>query len=189
MNVKESYTPTEWKQRETYYAEKVSSIDLPDNITTSGIKKYGSMIDSLLGESTLELAFCKRKFESMDRMRKLTEKQLFFYIKQNGATFGVKTVNEIDGAVALAMSILPANDVLQGIGWNNNQQRIEQILTNSVVDHPATKGPMIINAITTTEQRLIFIQSIVEILKDKQGALITLEGALKLETSVSRHAM
>jgi len=181
-DIKENYTTEEWNNREKYYIEEIGKIEIPDNITTTDIKQIEAKIDKLFTEGRIELAYCKRKYTGLDKMKKLTEKELYLYIKQVSSIIGIKTIDEINGAVLAAMRFMSAQEILQGVGWTKNKQTIIEALSGSEVTN-TVKTPFF-TTLRVSEERLIFMESLIDILKDKRDSLIPNLGALKLEASL-----
>lgn len=187
--IKQNYKQSEWEEREDFYADELSKLVIPDNVTVADIKVLSAKINRLYDEAVLDLALVKRKFDSYEKMKKLTEKQLFFTIKQTADTINVKmTEKMVEGAVFTALGYLIPNKVLDGSAIPD----FESNLLYLIQGQQANITPITTNLFTVMrvlEERLIYMQSIVEMLKDKHSTLITLEGALKLEVSLSNQAM
>jgi hypothetical protein len=160
-NVKETYTMQEWKGREQYYVQEVGKINLPVDPNTKDIMRLEAAIDSLLTEAMLDLAYIRRRYQYLDAQMKLAEKETFSILKQNppsGLTNTKLTENDIKGFVVKYLKSHP-------------------IIPNSKID--------IYTMVQATEERLLFIEMVVKMLTEKKGALVTDNGMLKIEASVS----
>ena len=189
-DVKESYTPSEWALREKEYVQAVSRLEIPDGITTSMIKTIEADMDNIYTKAALDFGFVNRKFQRFERSRKALEKELFIVIKSQQIA-GLKTVDEIGGAVSLVLKAVPVADVMaqKTIDVNLIIYTICSVLgcpapASCVYTPPAVKAQTLMQAIYLLEERYIFLEQIMDILKTKHGSLIILTGGLKLEASI-----
>ena len=198
-NVKKTYTSTEWDDRETYYVQELSTLELPLDISSTQIKGLESLIDSLFCELGLEYAYCKRKSEALERTKKLMEKELFLIIKQSGIS-GLKSIDEINGAVIIGMKNVTASDALSGKTMNTLLilKSISDSLTATIVSNNTTPGtispPVVTKTVPTKklttlmqsvfiyQDRMVFLEQLIDMLREKKGALITAIGAIKSES-------
>jgi hypothetical protein len=158
--IKEAYTTQEWTQKEAYYVQAVSKIKLPADPNTKDVMRLESEIDQLLTEAMLDLAFIKRKYEALDMQMKLSEKETFSILKKNppSALAGTKlTENDIKGMVVSYLKGRPVQ--------------------NAKLD--------IYTMLTATEQRFIFIDTVVKMLTERKSSLIIDTGMLKIESNLS----
>lgn len=189
-DVKTIYTPTEWATRENEYVTAINQIELPDGIDTSSIKFLESEMDHIYTKAALDYAYINRKYQRLERSRKALEKELFLLIKSQTIQ-GLKTVDEIGGAVSMITKVIPAQDVLQQKPID--PQLITYTLCNLMnVPLPSTctyvpsvpQKQSLIQAIYIVEERLLFLDQIIDILKTKHEKLITDTGILKLEAGI-----
>ena len=202
-NVKDAYNATDWLGRETYYITEIDGLSIPVGATTGDIKDLAARIDGVRAEASIELAKCNIKFESLERMRKLVEKELFILIKSQGIA-GLKTEAEVNGAVVIAIKDILAADVLAGKDIKLNVNNIITAMTPLAPSIPGVPTPTpvtpamgvpavpvqitLIPAIQIANSRMMFMQAVIDTLRDKASSLITIEGALKLEADVSRQS-
>lgn len=186
-NVKDSYKPSEWAAREQFYIDALAGIEIPEDISTKNVMQLESKIDKVNTEARLDLVYAERKFETLDRMKKIIERELFLLIKSNNIP-GIKTVDEVNGAIAVALRMIPAADIIAGKPLDNSKAAIFAEITNIITQTQSTPSSntqiSLLQAIRTADERLIFLKHITEILEDKHGRLITSLGALKLEAGV-----
>lgn len=160
-NVKDAYTVQEWAERERYYITEIGKISIPPEPTTKDVMKLTSMIDTLLTEGLLDMAYIKRKYQNLDMQMKLAERETFAILKQKppGNLTNTKlTENDIKGLVVKYLK-----------------------------SHPATPGATgsIYSLVQGAEQRFVFMDALVKMLSEKKGALISDNGMLKIESTIS----
>lgn len=193
--IKPAYNSAEWTARENYYIQELDKLEIPVDASSPLIRELAARIDKLRSEANIELAYQSRKFESLDRTRKATEKELFLLLKsQKLAT--LKTIDDVNGAVAIAMKDIPSQDVLLGKGFQVNMNAIVAAVTPqnagataNILSVPTTPGIVSLTAaIMIAQERTIFMEHVLSALKDKASSLITIEGGLKLEADVGATA-
>lgn len=191
--VKQGYNAQEWAQREAYYIQELDKLEIPIDADIATIRRLSAEIDKLRGEASIELAFQTRKFESLERARKATEKELFLLLKSQKA-LPLKTIDEVNGAVAIAIKDIPAQDVLSGKGFQLSLASLSNALNpvsqqTNISSTPASSNVVsLVTACLIAQERKIFMEHVLDILKDKASALITIEGGLKLEADVTSMA-
>ena len=211
-NVKAQYTTVEWKDREQYYIDALSEIVIPDDLNTQNIQSIGAMIDKVNSAIRLDIIYAERTFEALNNARKAIEKELFLVIKSSNVP-GVKTVDEVNGAVTAALKVIPSVDALNNNVINSMKPAIINAISNAIspnVQPPVqaqttvqattedgdgtqttTQAPVkkpansILQVLRLYEDRLIFLKRAIEILDCKHGRLITGLGSIKLEANLT----
>lgn len=160
-NAKIKYTKDEWAQREQDYINAVGSIVIPAEPDPSDITAINSMIDQINTIARMEYATYKRLYEKFNRRRKNSEIEVYMIVKNNlpkdaNGNPEKKTEAEIK---ALGMSYL-----------------------NNTPDKDFGGGTYsIYQLLDMAEERYVFMDTLVRLLDDKAGIMITDSGAMKLE--------
>lgn len=158
--LKESYSINEWKQREQYYIQQCQSIIIPPEPTTKDVMQITSKIDTLLSEALFDLSHIKRNLSLYKNKMNLAEKEAFVICKQQQIAQSNKvTENEVKGLVVQYLKTHPLD---------NGKYSIYVLMQN-------------------TEYRYTFIESVVNILTEKKGSLISDSAMMKIESSLNQN--
>lgn len=159
---KRAYSKAEWEQVEAYLTEQLNNIVIPEDITPADIKRLNAQIDRLSAPVMRLFAMTKRAYEGITMDRKNAEKQVYMLVRdvtdENGKPTGKKrTEAEIAAAITEYLNQTPINGYPQPI-------------------YVMEKAAM---------ERYVFMQAVVDTLKQKGEKLITDLGAIKLEVQVA----
>ena len=157
---KRAYTSSQWSLKEDWYTQQCHAIQLSDSPMPSDIQKTAVAIDALLSIARIDYAYVNQMYERYNTQLKIEEKRLFVDLKIKPPTqySSLKlTVDEVKGVVTSVINNTP---------WANTSYSLYQLVEMS-------------------SSRLIFMESIIDILKDKKDLLITHSGMLKIENSLN----
>lgn len=157
---KAEYTPSEWTEREAYYIEKLSKINISRNPTMAEVNENNSLLDALFTEAAFDHALIKRKEYNINLDLKNAEVELFNTCKMDALTQN-KDIRLTEKDISALVK--------------------KYLLTNNIHEY---KLP-IYTMIKAVNSRLIFIDRVVDIITQKRAALITANGMLKIEKSLS----
>lgn len=161
LNVKTNYKSDEWTSRESYYIQEIAKLNISTTPVTTEIMAVTSGIDSLLGEALLDFAYLKRKYDRFNTKLKIMEKEYFHVIKDDPTVKAKKpTESEVKGMV------------------------VTYIKNNPIEIAPNAKV-CIYTLIEGVEERYIFMDYIVGILKEKKMALFADKSMLQIEAGVN----
>lgn len=155
-----AYTSSQWSMKEDWYTDKCNLIQLNASPSPAEVQAIAIEIDALLSVARIDYAFASQAYDKYSMFLKIEEKRLFVSLKQNvPAQFaGMKlTVDEMKGVVA---------SVLNTDKWDNTSYTLYQLVQMS-------------------SNRYIFMSAIIKLLEDKKDLLITHNGILKIESSLS----
>lgn len=158
QDVKEQYSEQDWKLREKYYIDSVSLLVVPLQPESRVIGAFNTALDALKAEASLELAYTQRTLDTYTTIMKNAEKEIFVVLKRQQLGGGNAKVTQ---------------DELKGL-------TVEYLKSNCINGLPEN----IYTIVGTISNRHTFISRVVEILKDKQQALVTLNLLLKIESKV-----
>lgn len=156
-DMKTKYTTDEWKIREQEYMDSLNSISIPFDPDDADIMALNSMIDQVYSVAKIEQAIYKRLYEKYYRQRKNYETEVYIIVKRNlpvDANGNPEKKTEAE---------------MKGLGI--------EYLKNKLIDN---SNYSIYQMVDLLEDRMIFMDAVVDILKNKSDKLITDSGALKL---------
>lgn len=156
--VKKAYSPKEWDLKEQFYINQISTMTFNISPGPSEIKDMALKIDGLLSIARIDAAYAKQAYERYNNILKIEEKKSYNDVKLQLSQSGSKaTVGEIESAIAQMIDSNP---------WANTSESLYSI-------------------VRMTNERNIFMEGIVNDLKDKKDLLITHSGIIKIEYSLS----
>lgn len=153
--VQNIYTEQQWQDRELHYTEALVNLVIPTQQDLNVIATFNANLDRIQTEALMEIALIERQYEKFNNLIKNAEKEIYIILKRNELQKDSKvklTVADIDG---LVVNHIKNNKV---DGYLNLYLIREKIFN-----------------------RLSFMKRVVEILKDKQQALITVNLLFKVE--------
>lgn len=164
LNVRQNYKSDEWTARETYYVQEIAKLNISTTPTTTEVMSLTAGIDSLLGEALLDFAYLKRKYDKFNQRLKIMEKEAFHVVKNdpNNATKKL-TEAEIKGMVITYIKSHPIQLS------PNNPKAVANLF-------------VIIEGI---EERYIYMDYVVGILKEKKMALFADKSMMQIEAGIN----
>lgn len=157
MQLKETYTSTEWSEREKHYFEQIQGLTIPLDPNPKAIVALESAIDSVLSEALIEKAYLKRRYDKAEQDMKLSEKELHFQIKTDPNNAGLK---------------LTADDV-------------KSLITIELRSRPLQGYPTdIYSIVRSIGYRLSFVEEVVRTLHEKKQSLIIISSMMKIESGM-----
>ena len=145
---KKIYTQVEWDAKEAWYANQISTLQLPLAPTTGDIRAFVNRLDMLLPVARLDFSFVTQNYETYDSALKNMEKIMFSEIKLTPPVElqSIKlTVDEAKGYV-----------------------------TNHISKTPYMQtGVSLYEIVRISNQRHIFMEAVVKNLLDKKESVIT----------------
>ena len=154
------YTIAEWQEKEDWYIQQTSNLQFSVSPTPAEVQQFAMSIDGLLSVARIDYAFITQMNDKYEMQRKIEEQRQFVLLKQNTpAQFAnlKLTVDEMKGVVA---------QVISQTKWEN--------------------GPLsLYDLIHIFNSRYVFMDGVIKLLQDKKDLLITHNGILKIENSLS----
>lgn len=157
---KNSYTDKEWAMKEQWYVDETNKLQFSSSPTPGEVQNFAIEVDKLLSVARIDYAFINQKYDRLSMQRKIEETRQFVLLKQQPPTRFVNmklTVDEMKGVVA---------EVIQTTPW-------------------AGSSVSLYDLVQIYSSRYIFMESVIRLLQDKKDLLITHNGILKIENSLS----
>lgn len=156
FGVQNIYTEEQWRNRELHYTEALVNLVVPTQQELNTIATFNAALDQIQTEALLEIALIERQYEKFNNLIKNAEKEIYIILKRDELKKDSKaklTVADVDG---LVVNHIKNNEV---DGYLNLYLIREKVFN-----------------------RLAFMKRVVEILRDKQQALITVNLLFKVES-------
>lgn len=160
--MKDKYTPDEWQQREQEYMNSVNSINIPFEPDDVDLTNINAMIDQVYSIAKIETAIYTRLYEKFYRRRKNSETEVYVIVKRNIPKDAHGNPQKKTEAEIKALGI--------------------EYLTTAKVDQTNYN---IYQMLEMAEDRRVFMDAVIDILKQKSDKLITDSGALKMAIQLS----
>lgn len=157
---KQAYTEQEWQLKEKWYVEETAKLQFKVSPSTSEVQNFALAIDRILTVARMDFAFVDQKYDRFMMQKKIEETRQFVAIKQAPPQQfqNMKfTVDELKGAVATVISNTP---------WAGTSLSLYEL-------------------VQMFSYRRIFMEGVIKLLQDKKDLLITHNGILKIENSLS----
>ena len=157
---KNSYTEKEWTEKEEWYVRETNKLQFNAAPTPGDVQNFAIDIDRLLTVARIDYAFVNQKYDRLNMQKKIEETRQFVLLKQQPPKqfAGMKfTVDEMKGVVS---------EMIQTTPWAGTSLSLYDL-------------------IHIYSGRYIFMESIIKLLQDKKDLLITHNGILKIESSLS----
>lgn len=159
---KRTFSKAEWEQIEEYLINALNSIAVPEHVTPEDIQQLNAALDKLSASVMWLYAVTKRAYEGIQMDRKNAEKQVYMLVRdavddQGKPTGKKRTEAEIAAATTEYLNSTPINGYPQPI-------------------YVMEKAAM---------ERYVFMQAIVDTMKQKSEKMITDLGAIKLEVQIT----
>lgn len=155
-----SYTEKEWALKEQWYVDETNKLQFSSSPTPGEVQNFAIEIDKLLTIARIDFAFVNQKYDRLSMQKKIEETRQFVLLKQqppsNFANMKL-TVDDIKGVVA---------NVIQTTPWGGSSVSLYDL-------------------VQIYSARYIFMESVIKLLQDKKDLLITHNGILKIESSLS----
>lgn len=154
------YTASQWTAKEDWYADQINNLQFSVSPSPAEIQDIAIRIDALLSVARIDYAFANQTCDKYNLLLKIEEKRLFVELKMNPPQqfTGLKlTVDEMKGVVA---------SVLNNQKWDGGTRTLYELVRVST-------------------ERYIYMEAIIKALQDKKDLLITHNGILKIENSLS----
>lgn len=160
FGVQNIYTEEQWRNRELHYTEALVNLVVPTQQELNTIATFNATLDQIQTEALLEIALIERQYEKFNNLIKNAEKEIYIILKRDELKKDSKaklTVADVDG---LVVNHIKNNEV---DGYLNLYLIREKVFN-----------------------RLAFMKRVVEILRDKQQALITVNLLFKVESDSTK---
>ena len=157
---KNSYTEKEWAEKEQWYVEETNKLQFSGSPTPGEVQNFAIEIDKILSVARIDYAFINQKYDRLSMQRKIEETRQFVLLKQQPPSRFANmklTVDEMKGVVA---------EIIQTTPWGGSSLSLYDL-------------------IQIYSARYIFMESVIKLLQDKKDLLITHNGILKIESSLS----
>lgn len=156
-------TKKDWELVEQYYLEKANAIHIPEDPKPDHIMAINSQLEQLYHEARLDYYYANRAFGSIESAYRKLKRALYPIVK--------------DG---------------------KNAEHREHLLQEHLMATTLDKlDPKVLNALGITpvprsvytlyenyKERVEFLQTVLDLVKDKSGRLITDSGAMKIESNL-----
>lgn len=155
-----SYTEKEWAEKEQWYVEETNKLQFSASPTPGEVQNFAIEVDKLLSVARIDYAFVNQKYDRLSMQRKIEETRQFVLLKQQPPTRFANmklTVDEMKGVVA---------EIIQTTPWGGSSVSLYDL-------------------VQIYSARYIFMESVIKLLQDKKDLLITHNGILKIENSLS----
>lgn len=162
-----TFTRSEWEKIEEWLIEEINKIVIPDRVTPEIIQQLNAQIDKLTVPVMWLYALTKRNYESLTMDRKNAERQVYLLVKDeigpDGKPTGKKrTEKETEAHITQYLNTTPLQKA----------------------DGTSMPAPIYVMEKSAME-RFVFMQAVVDMLKQKSDKLITDLGAIKVEAQVT----
>ncbi len=155
-------TQDEWKAKEKSYQARVTAIVIPPDVTPQQIIAIQAEIDPLYAEARIDLAKTKRTYDRVKRDIKNYEKMVGLNLKQ------------MVSDPAIPKELKPSNE----------KERDAWCIDYIKRTHLPGYNIDIYIAMNIAEERHVFIEAVVDILKEKADRLITDVACLKMDAEL-----
>lgn len=155
-----SYKESEWQIKEDWYVDQCNKLQFSSTLTPADLQNLAIRVDALLTTARFDYAFVNQTYEAYNTQYKNEKDASFVTLKLNlpAQYSSLKlTVDEMKGVVA---------NELKTRKWNGTSYTLLKLLE-------------------IYSKRTIFMQNVIDLLKDKKDLLITHSGILKMENSLS----
>lgn len=156
LNLKPQYTDLDWDAVERYYINSLANLNVPTELNLAVIDNFNHKLDLLKTEATMELAMVERAYEIYSNAVKNSEKEIFVIVKTEQLKNNNKTkltAADIDGLTVKR---------IKDTNYENTKFNLYQIRDKAF-------------------SRFCFMKRVVECLKDKQQALITINTLFSID--------
>ena len=155
-----SYSTSEWKIKEDWYVQETGKLQFSVSPTPAEVQQFAIAIDKLLTVARIDYAFVNQMYDKYNMQKKIEETRQFVLLKQQPPTQFTNmklTVDEMKGVVAT---------VIQQTPWGGTSLSLYDL-------------------VQLFSSRYIFMDGVIKLLQDKKDLLITHNGILKIESSLS----
>ena len=157
MNVKQTYSVSEWAQREDYYVQELSRLTIPSDPSTKDVMSLNAKIDAMITEANLEFGYIDRNYQYYVTLMKNAEKECFSTVKSSQLAAGNKvTENDIKGLT------------------------VSYLKNNPIGNMPAN----IYDMVNGMEKRHRFMEAVLSTLKSKRDSIVTINTMMKIESNI-----